>query len=220
MSPRPQIDHIRRPQILEAASQVIGERGIAATRIADIAEQAGTSGPAILYWFDSKDELLAEALRFAEDRFYDSLTDRLERADDPGERLRLLIEASVGDYDWTLWMELWTRALRDEKISETRLHLDDRWRTEIVDVVRVGQERGDFAAEDDPERVATILASLLDGLAVQATLGDPSVPPEQMRSLTVEIAERLLGTELPPLTNGGGEGRAQHVVPGRGEHDE
>ncbi|MGZ5356559.1 MAG: helix-turn-helix domain-containing protein, partial [Solirubrobacterales bacterium] len=52
MSPRPQIDHIRRPQILDAAAEVIAERGIAATRIADVAERAGTSAPAVLYWFD------------------------------------------------------------------------------------------------------------------------------------------------------------------------
>ena len=55
MSPRPQIDHIRRPQILDAAAEVIAERGIAATRIADVAERAGTSAPAVLYWFDTKE---------------------------------------------------------------------------------------------------------------------------------------------------------------------
>ena len=35
MSPRPSIDHIRRPQILAAAAEVIAERGVAGTRIAD-----------------------------------------------------------------------------------------------------------------------------------------------------------------------------------------
>jgi AcrR family transcriptional regulator len=62
---------VRRPQLLEAAAGVIAERGIASTRIADIAERAGTSSPAILYWFESKDELLAEALTVEEERFYE-----------------------------------------------------------------------------------------------------------------------------------------------------
>ena len=52
MSPRPQIDHIRRPQLLAAAAEVIAERGVGATRIADVAERAGTSPAAVLYWFD------------------------------------------------------------------------------------------------------------------------------------------------------------------------
>ncbi len=199
MSPRPQIDHIRRPQILEAAASVIADRGVGATRIADIAERAGTSGPALLYWFESKDELLGEALGFAEQGFYEGLTDRLLLLERPSERLRLLIEASVYDYDWTLWMELWTRALRDERTAETRRRLDERWRNEIEREIAAGQAAGEFAEHDPPERVAAILASLLDGLAVQATLGDPDFPPDRIRELTVEIAERLLEAELPEL---------------------
>jgi AcrR family transcriptional regulator len=70
LSPRPQIDHIRKPQILAAAAEVIAERGVASTRIADVAERAGTSSGTILYWFGSKDELLAEALTGDEERFY------------------------------------------------------------------------------------------------------------------------------------------------------
>ena len=215
MSPRPQIDHIRRPQILEAASRVIAERGIAATRIADIAERAGTSGPAILYWFGSKDELLAEALTFAEDAFYERLRARLEQLEHPRDRLRLLIEASADDYDWTLWMELWTRALRDEASADARLRLDERWRKAIADEVREGQARSEFASGADPEEVATVLSALLDGLAVQVTLGDRSVPPARMRELTLEIAERLLGTELPPIDEQAESGR--HTVPAGGE---
>ena len=50
MSPRPNIDHIRRPQILAAAAEVIAERGVAGTRIADVAARSGVSPPAVLYW--------------------------------------------------------------------------------------------------------------------------------------------------------------------------
>jgi len=197
VSPRPQIEHIRKPQILAAAAEVIAERGIAATRIADVAEQAGTSPPAILYWFDSKDELLVEALGFAEERFYESVTERIEALTSPGERLRLLIEASAEAHDWTLWMELWTSALRDGSSRVARQTLDDRWRAEIARHVAAGQRSGEFDGGRDPERVATILGALLDGLAVQATLADPGMPPERMLEVSLEIAEHLLGAELP-----------------------
>jgi AcrR family transcriptional regulator len=209
VSPRPQIEHIRKPQILEAASEVIRERGAAATRIADVAARAGTSGPAILYWFDSKDELLGEALSFAEESFYEGLKTRLEDAARPGERLRLLIDASVAEYDWTLWMELWVRALRDEGTAERRRRLDDRWREVIASEIRSGQAEGGFAADADPERVATLFSALLDGLAVQATLADPAVSPERMGEMAVEIAERLLKTELPAPTGAGVEEKAE-----------
>jgi AcrR family transcriptional regulator len=195
VSPRPQIDHVRRPQLLEAAAGVIAERGIASTRIADIAERAGTSSPAILYWFESKDELLAEALTVEEERFYRQLTDRMEELESPRDKLRLMLESSAEEYDWTLWMELWTRALRDRSTLAARRRLDDRWRTQIAEVIRDGQRAGEFG-DADADEVALVLASLIDGLAVQVTLGDPAVSPERMLARTLDIVERLLQADL------------------------
>ncbi len=197
MSPRPQIEHIRRPQLLAAAAEVIAERGIEATRIADVAERAGTSAPGVLYWFDSRDQLLAEALTFAENGFYDELELRLAGLAGPRERLVALIESSIGGDDWLLWMELWTRALRDEALARSRQELDDRWRAQIAAIVAEGQARGDFAGPQ-PSRAAVELGALIDGLAVQVALGDSSVSPEVMRTTCLEVAARLLETELEP----------------------
>ena len=58
MSPRPKVEHLRKPQIISAAAEVLYERGLFDTRIGDIAERAGTSAPTILYYFESKDRLL------------------------------------------------------------------------------------------------------------------------------------------------------------------
>jgi AcrR family transcriptional regulator len=198
LSPRPQIDHIRKPQILEAAAAVIAERGLASTRIADVAQRAGTSAPAVLYWFGSKDELLTDALTVDEDRFYGLMTERLASLEHPRDRLRLLIEACAIDYDLTLWMELWGRAMRDPGAAAARKRLDDRWRDQIADVVRAGQRAGEFT-KVDPDDAAATIAGVLDGLAVQVTLGDPAIPAERMRDLTVRNAELLLGCELAPL---------------------
>jgi AcrR family transcriptional regulator len=219
VSPRPQIDHVRRPQLLEAAAAVIAERGIASTRIADIAERAGTSPPAILYWFKSKDDLLAEALTVEEERFYRELTDRMEELESPRDKLRLMLESSAAEYDWTLWMELWTRALRDRSTLAARRRLDDRWRAQIAEVIREGQRAGEFGAADADE-VALVLASLIDGLAVQVTLGDPAVSPEAMLARALDIAELLLQADLEPSSQravpaaaaGNGSGAAKHAV--------
>jgi AcrR family transcriptional regulator len=213
VSPRPQIDHVRRPQLLEAAAGVIAERGIASTRIADVAERAGTSPPAVLYWFDSKDELLAEALTVDEERYYRKLTGRLEALESPGERLRLLLESSAEEYDSRLWMEIWTRALRDRSTRRVRRRLDQRWRKQIAEVIRDGQRAGEFG-DADPDDVALVLASLIDGLALQVTLGDPDVPKERMLARVLDIAERLLQADLEPSSQraGDGSGAATYAV--------
>ena len=60
----------RREVMLRAALHVIAERGFTDARIADVAERAGTSPALVIYYFQSKDNLLTEAIRLAEDRWF------------------------------------------------------------------------------------------------------------------------------------------------------
>ena len=195
MSPRPQIEHIRKPQILAAAGAVIAERGISGTRISDVAERAGTSSAAVLYWFPSKDALLAQALIADEQRFDEDLATRLARLESPSTRLLELLEACANEYDWTLWIELWARALRDPSMRAARERLDDRWRATLTRIVEDGARSGEFTP-DDAARAAHTLAALIDGLAVQVTLGDGTVPQERMLELCITAANSLLDVDL------------------------
>jgi AcrR family transcriptional regulator len=56
-SPRYLQPEVRRRQILDAAGVVIAKRGFSATRISDVAEQAGIAQGTIYRFFQSKDEL-------------------------------------------------------------------------------------------------------------------------------------------------------------------
>jgi AcrR family transcriptional regulator len=182
---------VRRPAILTAAAEVISERGVQNTRISDVAERAGTSAPGVLYWFPSKDALLAEALTFSDDRFYDSLTEELEHLGSASERLTRLVELwpSDGDGETVLWMELWVRSLRDPKLAETRERLDRRWREALADVIREGQSSGEFGG-DDADDLALLLGALMDGYAIQLALGDPAVTTDLVRRHCLRLAMR------------------------------
>ena len=195
MSPRPQIDHIRRPQLLAAAADVIAERGLAGTRIADVAERVGTSSAAILYWFSSKDELLAEALIADEERFAEELVVALAAVEDPAAKLMRLIDACVEDNNWTMWIEIWARARHDDRLRRARQQLDDDWRALISRIVRDGIRLGIFSPPNADEAALT-LAALIDGLAVQVTLADSTITRNFMRELCIEAADRLLGADL------------------------
>src|SRR5262245_65940460 len=107
------------------------------------------------------------------------MRERMDVLERPRDRLRFMIEASAEEYDWTLWIELWARALRDPAAREARQRLDYRWRDEIAAVIRAGQAAGEVG-DADPGAAALLLSALLDGLAVQATLHDPDVAREPM----------------------------------------
>src|SRR3989304_2101493 len=72
---------LQRVKCLESRFKTRRPRGLAETRISDIAEQAGVSPGLILYYFDSKDRLLSEALTYANDQFYLRMSREIRRID-------------------------------------------------------------------------------------------------------------------------------------------
>jgi AcrR family transcriptional regulator len=186
----------RRRRILAATVDVIRRRGFAGTRVLDISAAAGTSPGLVLYHFGSLAGALAEALTFAEDAYYADLERELDVAAGPIERLRLMAELGASSSpamgDWTLWLELWVRALRDETARSTRVALDRRWRIALREVIDEGVRSGDFRPAD-PEVSTLRLASLMDGLAIQLALEDPGMTPERFRDLWLGGAAIELG---------------------------
>jgi len=200
MSPRPKVDHLRKPQIIAAAAEVLYERGLFDTRIGDVAERAGTSSPTILYYFESKDRLLEEAVDQTDREFYARLTEGQKRYVRASDKLVHLIEETSlgpgGISDWTLWMEIWVRARRDPSVRRSYFRLDRRQRKLIADIVRDGQAAGEFNADADPDSFAIALSGLMDGLGVQVTLGQPDVAPARMIDICLALASTQLGCEL------------------------
>ena len=190
--PRPRLDHVRKAQILTAAAAVLSERGYANARVVDIAKAAGTSPAAILYWFDGKHGLLAEALSLREVEFHDRYTVRIEQAATASERLRILIEAMLHQYDWALWMELCVLALRDSAAAAERDRMDRRWRAMLRKVIRDGEQAGEFLAGDADETMF-VLAALLDGMAPLLAMKARGVTQQRVERTWLAEAGRLLG---------------------------
>ncbi len=196
----------RHQEILDAAARVITDRGLAETRISDIAEQAGVSPGLILYYFESKDRLLAEALTFANDQFYLRTSREIRHMPSARDQLRRLIDLSVPGYlpeytrldEWALWIEVWVRALRDPDMAKDREALDQRWRSQLAEIIRGGQTTGEFSSAEDADELALRLAALIDGLAIQVIMDDSEVTTERMHRTCMEVSSQALGFELAP----------------------
>jgi AcrR family transcriptional regulator len=186
----------RRRRILEATVAVIRDRGFAGTRVIDIAGAAGTSSGLVLYHFGSLAGALTQSLTHVEDAFYGELETELESVGGPVERLRrmaeLASEAGPAVGDWTLWLELWVRALRDEDARATRESLDRRWRSALRRVVVEGVAAGVFHPADVAATTLR-LSSLMDGLAIQLALAEPGMTAARFRRLWLDSAALELG---------------------------
>jgi AcrR family transcriptional regulator len=200
----------RREQLLRAALDVIVARGYADTRIADVAEHAGTSPALVIYYFKTRDQLLTEALRYSEDSWYAAGTQRLAEIPTAAGRLTELVAMTcLPDTDpvtkdgkpteWLLWLDLWALSPRNAGVAAVRHKFDERWRETIETTVRDGQEAGEFAASVDAGDFAVTLSALLDGMAVQIALEDPDVTPARAYDLAMRYAAGQLAFPWQPV---------------------
>ena len=220
MGARPKLTQKRRTQMLEAAMEVIADRGLCDTRLADVSDRAGLSPALVVYYFGSKEKLLTEALAYAEDLFYIEAFRELTGIEGASERMVRLIELACPpverretDEYWALWVELWSRALRNGEAARKREALDRRWRNTIAEVVREGQRSGEFGPYD-PERFATYLSALMDGLALQMLLKDSAVDSAMVNGMCLHAAARELGLDPAALEQGNGGKREELATEG------
>jgi AcrR family transcriptional regulator len=185
----------RREDLVRTAIEVIGERGLGATRVADIAARAGISPGHVLYYFDGKADIFARALRTIEQDLRDEARAAFAGLATARERWDWLLERSIptgqGDFRLLLWMEAWERAPRDPDVLALVVELERDWRDLVLEVLRDGIAAGEFRL-DDPEDFAVRFSALMDGLTIQVVAGSPLMDRERM----LEICRRTAATEL------------------------
>lgn len=189
----------RRIDILRATVRAIADRGLCDARIADVAQIVGVSPALVLYYFPSKAALLTEALVYLDRQFYESVAEKLDAAPTAEDKLVILIEESCprpagpGELpdSWVLWPATWEMSRLDPALAAARARLDEAWRAQIVDIVDDGIATGEFAPID-VKNFALQLAAMLDGLAIEAMLGDPTVDAERMSALARSFARAIL----------------------------
>lgn len=199
-APQTEGNEARRRAMLQAAAELISERGYGDTRIADVAKRAGTSSGLVIYYFGTRDRLLVDALRYSEESYYEAAATLLDDEPDFRKRLSMLVEWSCvpelpGEVhgSWGLWLDLWATALRHREVREARVELDGRWRDLIERIVREGQESGDVGKDVDPRRFALSFTIVLDGLSTQVALDDPEITSDLAREIAMAFAEQQLG---------------------------
>jgi BetI-type transcriptional repressor, C-terminal len=90
------------------------------------------------------------------------------------------------------------RALRDPEMAKDREALDQRWRSQLAEIIRGGQSSGEFSSAEDPDELALRIAALMDGLAIQVIMDDSEVTTERMHRTCMEVSAQVLGFALEP----------------------
>lgn len=191
---------VRRDEILAATIEQVEQRGLARTRVSDVAAALGISTGLVFYHFSTKESLVVAALEHAVDQDLDRLHRALVRGHTSTDRLRRVLAAygptgsAVG---WTLWIDAWSSALREPAVRRMLRRLDRRWRESLLGTVADGVAAGELTCPD-PEAAVARIGALLDGLSV-AVLVNGSVTRTQLRTWVRESVARETGADVDAL---------------------
>jgi AcrR family transcriptional regulator len=150
----------------------VARRGAAASTFEHVSREAGVSRGLLHYYFATKEQLLAEAVR----RDCELRLERLERqlstattADDFIDLMAQSLQETVrDDPDFlTLVFELFTLSRRNEDIAAEYARLVSLTRERLASMLAAAQKDGVLRLHAEPEAVADILFSLGDGFALR-----------------------------------------------------
>ena len=88
---------VRRRTLIEATISAISSHGFSNVTLGKIAGLAGLTAGTINFYFDSKQSLLLETLRYVAEEFESTITKAVNGEDEPSARLSALIYASLSD---------------------------------------------------------------------------------------------------------------------------
>ena len=193
---------VRLDGLLRTACDVIGERGLANTRAADVAAAAGVSQALVFYHFETKERLLAQAFTWAAEQDLNRLDAVATSSATPLEKVRKILKwyAPTGSSkSWAMWIDCWSESMRVPELEKVSRRLDLRWKDALTDVIAAGVKEGDFACPD-PAGAAWRIIALIDGLAVQVTVHERVISRRQLSDWVRVTAARELGLEPQQLT--------------------
>ncbi len=185
----------RREEILDATLRVIGRDGREAVTHRAVAEEAGVPLGSTTYYFDSRDDLLGQALEHVaamEVERYARLGEDL-RSVKSGRELadRLISELVAAAEDRVAYIaeyELWLEAGRRPDLREAA----QSWCNAEQYAVAAALEK---LGSSDPRADASIVVAALDGLGerVLAREEDPAAAAKELKPELRRLIERLLG---------------------------
>jgi len=162
----------KRQQLLGAAVRVFARKGFHASRVGDIAEEAGVAHGLLYHYFKSKDQVL-EAVFHENWSILIARIQSVEETDEPAaDQIRHI--AAIVLRTWLHLPDVVRVVIQEfgrspelgERIGELTLPIDALQR-----VIARGIERGEFRKDVDPAFAATVVYGSIDELLTAWVLG-------------------------------------------------
>jgi AcrR family transcriptional regulator len=197
-----------RRKIIDAATEIAGERGYEGTSISLVSERSGLPASSIYWHFADKDALIAAVIRHSFDRWRSLMAVEFDRDDDTDPQTRLAASmrqngrAVVEAPDFLRLGLMLTLERRPTEPAARTLFLGIREEARAAAQTSYGQIFGDALTEADTATLALMAMAATDGLFIAREVdGD---------ALDMDLAFELIGVALNAVA---GHLRARHAPP-------
>lgn len=202
---RASIQGIRKAELLEATKRCIAHRGLAGTTLRDVAEYAGTTASSVLYYFESKEELILAAVADASDELRIDVEKHLPQKVSAFEKLETIIRLTLmsSSTAWRLWLEIRAQSVRESFVRATYLEKYEEWLALVQRVIQEGIDSGELSAIN-AKALATVFSAGVDGIAFYLLM-EPGVDRRQIADWCVDFLRRLVVDERPSSPSAGAQ---------------
>jgi AcrR family transcriptional regulator len=171
----------RKEQLLSAAAKVFSRRGLADTKIVDIAAAAGVSHGLAYRYFPSKEEVFAEIVERSSNGVTRLADTVLDQPGTPWDKLLWITAETLAGMrrrpEFTLVV---LHALTNEavpaEVRDMAMRQSEAMTRVIMRLIREGQATGQVTS-GDPEQMAWLYQSCILGLAVGGNFFSGKMPP-------------------------------------------
>jgi len=181
MSPRVPKAYLeaRRAEIKEAAFRCFLEKGICNTTMQDIYKAANLSPGAVYNYFASKEDIMVAAIEEQQELAGESIASLMN-----GNQAEALVNLARRSLSYirqndvskitSIELELYSEAMRDERVREALVSSQDTLHIKIIELVKQKQLAGIFNDKLDPLSITRALVGMLVVILIYKSM-DPDV---------------------------------------------
>lgn len=195
--PRPAEPISTKERIVAAALALFRERGLAGVSTRDVSDAAGLSRSHLYHYFADWPALRNGVFTELAARELGEMSEAVA-ALPPAEALALFVHETLPasrHSSWTLWLDAWDEALRDEAFAQIYLSAMAQWEAVLAGIVSRGAEARAFKC-DAPDRVAKQLFALINGYAADLLLKPTRRAQQSAIRDVMAVAALLLRAKL------------------------
>lgn len=189
-----------REKILSVTRQLMTEKGVQATTLADISQAAGISQGTLFYYYKSKDDLIYDILEQHFSQLTDAIIASIPRrsSSDKITLLRGTLEKLIKDQDTSrMNIYLFQEAIAGNRDIKDRFMVKyQTWRELIA------RQVSSLFAINDPDHLASlgaVILAIIDGLTIQYLLDDQSFDFKKAAGIMAGMLENVSAQEKDNL---------------------